>query len=188
MLGAAGFAVVAIAGLAWATAGHGQRSLGLDPSGSAGRPPASPSPSPTHYVPFGSGLIHFMGNSMEPTIHDGQYVTVDTKAFSAAEPAHGDLIVYHRDPDMYLVQRIIAAPGDRVRIADGVITLNGAKLAEPYIAPGWSWKTTWQGGDTVTVPPDEFVVLGDNRDHVTDTRSIGYIARSAIDGLVKVRP
>lgn len=123
----------------------------------------------------------------------------------------GDVIVfkYPYEDHPYYVKRVIAIPGDRVRIADERVYLNGSLLKEPYavynrstadpymfdfppkdtyiisgeITPEWS-RTLEQDthrGDLL-VPPDEYLVLGDNRNNSSDSRYWGFVPRDAIVG------
>jgi signal peptidase I len=118
----------------------------------------------------------------------------------------GDIVVFHHpEPHPYLVKRVIGIPGDRLRIEDGRVVVNDVPMNEPYAAfepvppsqfhdnfparvytdpdvdPEW-WKqmqTLTRNGELV-VPPDEYFVLGDNRNHSYDSRSWGFVPREAI--------
>ena len=121
----------------------------------------------------------------------------------------GDLVVFHYpvEPSLHLVKRVIGLPGDHIRLRDGRAWINGSPLDEPYAvfrpaAPDsyrdefprlgstdpnvdsrW-WiqlRSLVQNGD-ITVPPDNFFVLGDNRNDSDDSRYWGFVPRSAIVG------
>jgi signal peptidase I len=121
----------------------------------------------------------------------------------------GDLIVFHYpvDPAMHLVKRVIGLPGERIRLRDGRAYVNGQPLNEPYaifeaaaedhyrddfprmdsadpnIDSRW-WvqlRSVMQNGE-ITVPPDSFFVLGDNRNDSLDSRYWGFVPRSNIVG------
>jgi signal peptidase I len=142
------------------------------------------------------------GPSMEPGLHDGQYLLVnkavyfnladvakfvpflhvndgDTK-FLFHGPQRGDVIVfrYPRDPDRDFIKRVIGLPGDRVRVVDGVVYVNDVALEEDYIsAPA--------GRDLEEeeiVPPGNYFVLGDNRPNSSDSRSWGFVPQDNIIG------
>ena len=117
----------------------------------------------------------------------------------------GDIVVFHHPKPSYLVKRVVGIPGDHLRIEDGRVMVNGLTLDEPYVAfepaapnafrdnfpagvytdpevdPDW-WKQM-QGlvrdGELV-VPPNEYFVLGDNRNHSKDSRFWGFVARDEI--------
>lgn len=143
------------------------------------------------------------GSSMEPTLHNGEYVVVnkarymripigqlfswlplhplspDTVWEPFPSPRRGEVIVFHypRDPKRDFVKRVIAGPGDKVEIRAGKVWVNDTPLDEPYI----------QKPGNFTMPPlylqkDEFFVLGDNRPASNDSRSWGPLHRRYIIG------
>ena len=157
--------------------------------------------------------------SMEPSLHLGDFVIADQQSFTPEGPLHvllpsttihrGDLAVFHfpPDPSTFLVKRILGLPGDRLRMRDGVLILNGTPLPEPYayfsptrldpyrddfpflrsidpnVDPQW-WgqlRRSVQQGELV-VPPDSYFVLGDNRNNSEDSRYWGFVPRSALTG------
>ena len=84
--------------------------------------------------------------SMEDTLLVGDHLLVDKLAYAPAgpiskhllpyqEPKHGDIIVFRYPPDLSqtLIKRLVAAPGDRLKIVKGVVYRNGARLNEPYV-------------------------------------------------------
>jgi signal peptidase I len=121
------------------------------------------------------------------------------------EVARGDIVVFHHPQHPYLVKRVVGLPSDRLRIQDGRVTVNGVVLDEPYAAfepaagnpfrddfpatvytdpevdPVW-WRqmqSLTRDGELV-VPQGEYFVLGDNRNHSTDSRYWGFVARQQI--------
>jgi signal peptidase I len=188
VLGAAGFALAAVAGLTWAAAVQGYLPTTGNNAASHPTTPRHPSPISFPSAPPGAGLVHFLDASMEPTMHADQLLVWDKLAYATTAPARGDIVMIYRPDGTDIVKRIIAIAGDRIQIADAVVTVNGAKLDEPYIAPGWSWSITWQGGAAQTVPPDQYFVMGDNRDHSTDSRHFGLVQGSTVHGRVLPRP
>ena len=124
------------------------------------------------------------GRSMEPTLFDGDCILVQMAGYQ--EPEYGDLVAIRaKDREgKHLIKRVIAKGGDTVQIdfEGGLVFVNGQRLEEPYIT-----ETTHLEGDVrfpVTVPPDCFFVLGDNRNHSQDSRSstLGCVPRSDIEG------
>jgi signal peptidase I len=117
----------------------------------------------------------------------------------------GDIIVFHHTDPPLLIKRVIGLPGDHLRIDDGRVIVNGNPLDEPYasfepappnpfrdnfparvytdpqIDPDW-WSEMQHlttNGELV-VPPGEYFVLGDNRNHSKDSRYWGFVPRQAI--------
>lgn len=129
------------------------------------------------------------GSSMEPTLYDGDCILVQVAGYDDLRP--GDIVAIKAKDgrDKHLVKRIIARGGDTVQIdfETGMVFVDGQRLEEPYIA-----EATHQAGDTpfpVTVPPDCYFVLGDNRNHSQDSRSsaLGCVPREDVEGRVVFR-
>jgi signal peptidase I len=129
------------------------------------------------------------GASMEPTFDTGQYLIVDELTYHLDNPKRGDVIVfkYPKDPTQYFIKRVIGLPGETVRIEGGKVSITKADgtvlpLTESYV------KNVGNGTDMeVTLPPDQFFVLGDNRPESSDSRYWGLLPRSDIVGRAFVR-
>lgn len=136
---------------------------------------------------FRASLVR--GSSMEPTLHDGDCIFVQTAGYH--EPGRGDIVAIRAKDrrGKHLVKRIIARGGDTVQIdfEAGMVFVNGQLLEEPYIS-----EATTLSGDIpfpVTVPADCYFVLGDNRNHSQDSRgsALGFVPRQDIEGRVVFR-
>jgi signal peptidase I len=116
--------------------------------------------------------------SMEPTIAKGDMVVVRR----AREIERGDVIVF-RFPGKGSgwIKRVIGLPGDVVAMRDSGAIVNGVALDEPYIQRDPHVRAV-RAFDPVTVPPDSYFVLGDNRDNSNDSRFLGFVKRSDITG------
>lgn len=130
------------------------------------------------------------GASMETTFHNNDYLIVDQISYRFDEPERGDVVIfrYPRDHSKYFIKRLIGLPGDTV-IIDGssVIIKNdehpeGIKLEESYAALG---KNNFD--QTVELKEGEYFVMGDNRDHSSDSRVWGTLKREEIVGRAVVR-
>lgn len=122
------------------------------------------------------------GPSMEDNLNDRDGVLVNRIIYSFTTPARGDIVVvrYPGDPESaYYVKRVIALPGEQLKIADGVVQINGKILAERYI----------NGQLTVpdlelTIPANSYFTMGDNREVSSDSRIWGVADRWFILGRV----
>jgi signal peptidase I len=122
--------------------------------------------------------IRVDGSSMEPTLHNNEYVIVNRLAYKWAKPHRGDVIVFRfpRDPSQEYVKRVIGLPGDEVYITNGQVFVNGQLLNEPYIAEAPQYYGTWR------VPQDSLFVLGDNRNHSSDSHDWEYVPMQNVIG------
>lgn len=120
-----------------------------------------------------------VGDSMEGTLHNGEYIIVSKLDYFFGEPSRGDVVVFHppQNDDEYYIKRIVGVPGDSVQIKGGEVFVNGTKIAEDYLRPALQTcliarKRSCPDDDkSYTVPEGEYFVLGDNRDHSSDSRS-----------------
>jgi signal peptidase I len=122
--------------------------------------------------------IRVDGMSMEPTLHNGEFIIVNKMAYRLGKPSLGDVIVFHppRSPEQEYIKRIIGLPGDQVVISAGKVVVNGQKLDEPYIAAPPRYEGNW------SVPEDSLFVLGDNRNNSQDSHSWGTVTLDAVVG------
>lgn len=125
-----------------------------------------------------SARIRVDGFSMEPTLHNGEFVIVNKLAYKLGEPKHGDVIVfrYPRDPDQEYIKRIIGLPGDRIRIVNGEVYVNDELIDEPYIAAAPRYQSEWR------VPEGSLFVLGDNRNNSSDSHNWGPVPMEYVIG------
>jgi signal peptidase I len=156
--------------------------------------------------------------SMEPTLLVGDFILVNKQIGLEVPPRvfaptpilrRGDLIVFHYpvDPSLHLVKRLVGLPGDRVRLRDGRVFIDGQPQPEPYAVfrpagpdpyrddfprtssadPSvdtrwWIQMRSLVSGGELTVPADSYFVLGDNRNDSEDSRYWGFVPRAAIVG------
>lgn len=119
------------------------------------------------------------GYSMEPNFHDGQFLLVNKLEYKIRPPQRGDVIVlqYPPAPVRDFIKRVIGLPGERIEVVNGRVFINGAPLIENYpLNPG-----SYSYGP-VTVGPDEYFVLGDNRNNSSDSHSWGMLPLKNIVG------
>jgi signal peptidase I len=123
------------------------------------------------------------GPSMVPTLHSGDQVLVDKRAYRHRLPRRGDLVVFHapRTGDVTL-KRAIGLPGDSVAIEDGRLVVNGRRQREPYTDPD-AIDSVFFG--PVRVRPGTVFLLGDNRLDSRDSRDFGAVAAGDLIGRVR---
>lgn len=117
-----------------------------------------------------------VGDSMEPTLHDGRYVAVNR---ISKDLVAGDIIIFNIYDKKYLVKRVIAVEGDVLEIKNGEIHVNGVRLDEPYIKEKW-----YDGFYSGVIPEGHIYVMGDNRNDSIDSRNIGSIKMNTILGKI----
>lgn len=137
----------------------------------------------THVILFGN----VPSPSMEPNIHEGDYVIVNGLAYIREKPKRGDVVIF-RTPefgDEILIKRIIGVPGDSLVFVDGDFYLNGAKLQEAYLPDDTE---TDSARDFEEVPEGCYFVMGDNRENSYDSRFWidPYVKLEDIDGKATV--
>ena len=141
-------------------------------------------------ITFVGQRTHVSGSSMETTLSDEDNLIVDKISYRFSEPKRFDIIVFpfEYEEDTYYIKRIIGMPGERVQIdGEGNIYIDGEVLEESYgreimESPGRAW-------EEITLAEDEYFVLGDNRNHSSDSRdpSVGNIKRKDIIGRAFLR-
>jgi signal peptidase I len=119
-----------------------------------------------------------LGQSMEPTLHTGEYVMLDKVTYLFRSPERGDIVVfrYPYAPKDDYIKRVIGLPGDHVQVYGGNVFVNGHKLSEKYIADPPDYT------DDKIVPKGYLYVLGDNRDNSSDSHEWGLLPRGNIIG------
>ncbi len=155
------------------------------------------------FVPFAVAA-----GSMEKTLVTGDQVLVETASWRLGRsPGIGDIVVVHypSDPRQLFIKRIVAGPGDRLRIRDKQLFRNGDPVVEPYAIHGSSFLDPYRDNfpSAATVPLDpaalemlqfhahngelevpdgRYFVLGDNRDDSLDSRYFGFVSAADIYG------
>ena len=126
-----------------------------------------------------------VGESMEPTLLPGERFLMSLWTPHVLGLHRGDIVAlrFPDGPDL-AVKRIVALPGESVRIADHRLYVDGRPLDEPYLR--WSLQTDPGGlvNRTFRVEPDCYFVLGDNREHSADSRDFGAIRKDCIVGTI----
>ena len=121
------------------------------------------------------------GTSMMPTLADQERVFINKFVYRLEPIQRGDVVVfrYPRDTSKSYIKRIVALPGDRVRIDDGMLYVNDHLVAEAYVPA--MYEDVRSFAETV-VPPHSYFVLGDHRNLSNDSRDFGPVDDSYIYG------
>lgn len=121
------------------------------------------------------------GGSMEPGLEDQERIFINKLVYRWENVGRGDIVVfrYPRDPHKSFIKRVIALPGDTIRISFGHVYVNGKAVDEPYVPK--DFLDTRSYPETV-IPANTYFVLGDHRSMSNDSREFGPVPRSHIYG------
>lgn len=136
---------------------------------------------------FSSNMV--IGESMEPTLHEGDRLIAMILPLKFKDPHRSDIVIIDapNEKGKEYIKRLIGEPGDTISIADGHVLVNGKVLDEKYIDPSTYTETYDQV--SWTLGENEFFVMGDNRHpgKSLDSRFFGPIKKDSINGVVKLR-
>jgi signal peptidase I len=141
-------------------------------------------------------------SSMEPTLHCAKpapgclsrvsdRVIANRLVYRFHEPQRGDIIVFKAPAGIEaacsaggtFIKRIVGLPGETLSMRNGVVFVNGVRLAEPYLRPGYRGH---ESGDWARIGSEDYFVLGDNRTMSCDSRDGGVVPRDNIIGRAEV--
>jgi signal peptidase I len=125
--------------------------------------------------------VRVEGTSMLPRLEDRDRLFINKFVYHIAAIERNDVVVFHypRDPEKSYIKRVVALPGDRLRIDHGVVYLNGTRLIENYVPE--EYRDTRSMAEMV-VPDDTYFMMGDHRSISSDSREFGPVERSLIYG------
>jgi len=133
-------------------------------------------------------VVH--GTSMEPSFSEGQRLVISRLNYLFGDPQRGDIVVFNspnplRDNEPSLIKRVIGMPGDTIEFIDQQLYVNNVLLDEPYINEPCAARDCedelWELG------PDEYFVMGDNRNVSRDSRAFGPVPGENIIGEALLR-
>jgi signal peptidase I len=125
-----------------------------------------------------TGRFRIEGDSMEPNLHNGEYVLIDKISYLLHPPERGDVVVFTPpNNERDYIKRVIGLPGDTVEVKGGQIYVNGVALDEPYLQ-----QVILRNEPARVVEEGRYFVLGDNRNNSSDSRSFGTITPQSIVG------
>jgi signal peptidase I len=125
--------------------------------------------------------VRVEGTSMMPRLGDQDRLFINKFVYHFESIHRGDVVVFHypRDPQKSYIKRVIALPGDELRIDDGRTYVNGRLLPEPYVPRKFHDS---RSQDAMVIPPDQYFVMGDHRSISSDSRDFGPVSGELIYG------
>jgi signal peptidase I len=137
-------------------------------------------------ISFAVQAVHVEGISMFATLDDNDYLMANKIDYRFHGPQRGDIVILRppTDNSKDFIKRVIALPGERLLIRDGIVYIDGRRLDEPYLPEAWTVLTNWPANSSngQVMGPSEYFVMGDNRNRSQDSRTFGPITRDRIDG------
>jgi len=125
--------------------------------------------------------VRVEGTSMLPALEDQDRLFINKIAYRVGDIHEGDVVVfqYPRDHAKSYIKRVIALPGDDLRIDHGRVYVNGVRLKEPYLQRNFADE---RSQPEMVLPPREYFVMGDHRSISSDSRDFGPVDRDLIYG------
>ncbi|MGE6488582.1 signal peptidase I [Paenisporosarcina sp. NPDC076898] len=135
------------------------------------------------------------GESMMPTLENGERMIVSKIGYEVGEPSRFDIVVFHAPEKKDYIKRVIGLPGDHVAYKNDQLYINGELQKEPYLD---SYKTLMNGGILTedftleertgekVIPEGYLFVMGDNRGNSTDSRIIGLVPLEEVIGKTNI--
>lgn len=126
------------------------------------------------------------GASMEKNFHNNETILVNKVSYDLHQPQRGDVVVFKAplNPEDDYIKRVIGLPGETVKIADGKVYVNNQIIDESYLSKGIKTEAYSNNNSffSLTLGPDEYFVLGDNRNNSSDSREWGVLPKKNIIG------
>jgi signal peptidase I len=125
--------------------------------------------------------VRVEGTSMLPVLEDQDRLFINKLAYRVGDIQRGDVVVflYPHDHEKSYIKRVIALPGDTLRIDHGLVYVNGSRVKEPYVPNRFEDD---RSQPEMRVPQHEYFVMGDHRSISSDSRDFGPVDRELIYG------
>jgi len=133
---------------------------------------------------------------MLPNFHDKELLLTDKLSYRFGKPQRGDVIIFKApqgepcaDIECEYIKRVIGLPGERIKVENGFVYINGKKLEEKYLPSDFLTAngSYLREGLEQKIPEREYLPLGDNRNHSRDGREFGVIPFESIVGKAILR-
>jgi len=128
--------------------------------------------------------FYVKGQSMEPTFYEKEYLIIDEISYRFRGIERGEVVVFRApfNQDDYYLKRVVGLPGERVKIEDNKVIIYNTLYPQGIVVEEGYLNNETDGSLTVTLGPDQYYVLGDNRDASFDSRRFGPVSRNVIIG------
>src|SRR5450432_2797497 len=125
------------------------------------------------------------GTSMLPQLRDQDRLFINKFVYRFEKIERGDVVVFYypRDPSTSYIKRVIALPGDELRVDKGLVYVNGVLVPEPYVPEQFK---DFRSVDDFVVPTGYYFMMGDHRSNSSDSRDFGPVKRGLIYGKASV--
>lgn len=136
--------------------------------------------------------FYVKGASMEPTFYDHEYLIVNELIYRMDEPKRGDVVVfkYPRNPEQYFIKRVIALPGESIKIENGIVYIQKIDSEDWLLLD----ESQYLNESVKTYPnfelevlENEYFLMGDNRSSSLDSRIFGAVEKNFIIGKTWLR-
>ena len=124
--------------------------------------------------------IKVNGESMYPTLEEGDIMILNKTAYYFNKPERFDIVVVNM-PDEYLIKRVIGLPGEHIEYKDNILYVDGKKVKENF-KHGVTDDFNIEELGSDTIPLNTYLVLGDNRGNSLDSRELGFIREDQLLG------
>jgi len=132
------------------------------------------------------------GDSMLDNFYNGEYVLTNKIGYEFNDPEVGDVVIFEapKNADYDYIKRIVGVPGDSIMIKRGKVYINNQLFDESGYLDNTIYTRTGRylpEGEEIIVPNDSYFVIGDNRDHSSDSREWGFVPIENIVGKAWIR-
>jgi signal peptidase I len=132
-------------------------------------------------ITFVAQAFRVQGTSMQPLLSDGERIIVNKFVYRFRAIERGDVVVfwYPRDPSVSFIKRVVGLPGDSVELRRGALLVNGQRVREDYLVPGFRDEDSHA---PLEIKKGYYYVLGDHRSSSNDSRNWGEVPERYIYG------
>jgi signal peptidase I len=125
--------------------------------------------------------VRVEGTSMLPRLEDHDRLFINKFVYRIEAIQRGDVVVFHypRDPEKSYIKRVIALPGDHLRIEHGNVWVNHQRIAEPYVPEEYRDTRSYP---EMVIPAESYFMMGDHRSISSDSREFGPVDKDLIYG------